>query len=122
MKNPTAAPATNLSRRGNTPAPGSKEDDRGGEDDGLPNRQMERLEPLRAVTANQVESHHTNQIDRLNQNGAGDGGDEPLKRRRRKRQDCSDEKEDGLQSVAAVFDVDCEAWRAHDRAAHDHAL
>ena len=74
------------------------------------------------MTTDEIQRHHANQIDCLNQHDADDRRKNPLHRARRKREHRGDEKQHGLEPVASILNVDGEAGRRHDRAAHANVL
>src|SRR5687768_5501310 len=102
------APAANLSAllstRERLPSRPAREiENCDGENDRLPDREMERIEPLAPVAADQIEAHHADKVDALDQRDSGGGRDQPCASARRKREDRGNEEKRGLQTIASII-------------------
>src|ERR1043166_6177381 len=121
---PASAPAANLSafRHMHARRPDVEKRDRGAADDGLPDRQVEELEEVGFVAVDEEERHDADEIQNLDQRDRGDEADQALPPRRREGEDRGDQKDDGLDAVAAVLDRDGVAAGGEDHAGHGDVL
>src|SRR5512138_1058668 len=106
-----AIPAANLSsRRSILPLharrPHDEHQDRGAEDDALPDREVERLEPVAPMSAKQEEGDDADEIEKLYGERRDENAAHPRFQRGVKGEHGRAEEQHRLDAVAAVLDVD----------------
>src|SRR3954447_7529345 len=103
---PASAPARNLStlRSMHARRPDVEERDGRAADDGLPDRQVEELEEVGLVFADEEQRHDAHEVQELDQEDGGGEAGGALPPCGRKREDRRDQEDYGLDAVAAVLD------------------